>query len=407
MFVFYLIKTIQKYIKRFPKNPHFKNHLAVLYTRLGENYKANEINKIIVAENPDYLYGKLNLASHYYYEGEYNKMKDILGNDLSLKTLYPERDTFHLNEALNFLKITVLYYGANEDIEKAVLNYGIMQEIEERFEIDNTESEQVSNIIASLRIQNIQKRFNEEEETKIIVQVDPEPVKQKTEVPVFTHPEINMLYENDFNISKQKLEQILSLPRESLIEDLLKVLKDTIERYEHFGNEMDEFGFVEEEHSFPVHAFFLLGELKASSSLPIILNYLKRDEEFLDFWFSDIFTEHFWEPMYKISASQLEELKHFMLEPGISTLAKTLVYSSAEQLALREPEKREEVIKWYRDIFNHLLNSKVEDNIIDSDLIAFMTWSAIDINAVELLPEIEELYNTWPAYELKATPQAN
>ncbi len=387
------IKTIQKYIKRFPKIPHFKNYLVVLYTKTGNNYKANEINKILLNQHPDYLFGKLNLASSYYYKGQHLKMAEVLGYEMDLKALYPEKDTFQLSEVLNFLKITVLYYFAANDSEKAELNYETLKDIEQRFELDSTESDQVFRFIASLRMQRIQENLSLEEKTKIKVNVVPKFVEQKTEPPIFTNPEINMLYENDFSIGKQKLEQILSLPRESLIEDLLKVLLDSIERYEYFENEMDNIGYSDEKHSFPVHAFFLLGELEAESSLQVVLNYLKQDYDFYDFWYSDTFTEYFWEPMFKIGHNKLEELKLFMMEPGVDTHTKLLVNEVALQLALRTAEGKKDVIKWYKDIFTHFLNSKIEDNIIDSDLIAFMTCSVIDFKGIELLPEIEMLYN--------------
>ena len=376
------IKTIQRYIKRFPKIPHFKNYLGTLYTITGNNYKADEINKIIQDQHPDYLFGKLNLASAYYYKGQHTKMTEILGDQMDLKMLYPERDVFQLSEVLNFLKITVLYYVAADDGENAESNFKALKEIEQRFELESAESDQVFGFMASLRMKRMQDKLRLEEKTKIEVKVVPELIKQKTEPPIFTHPEISMLYENDFSMGKQKLDQILSLPRESLIEDLLKVLFDSINRYEYFGNEMDEIGYTDEKHSFPIHAFFLLGELEAESSLPMILEYLKQDYDFYDFWFSDMFTEYFWEPMYKISRNKLEELKHFMLEAGIDTHTKLLANDVAKQIALQAAESNKDIVKWYKDIFKHFLNSKIEDNIIDSDLIAFMTCSVIDFNGM-------------------------
>jgi len=387
------IKTIQKYIKQFPKIPHFKNYLGVLYTKIGNRYKADEIDKIIKNQHPDYLFGKLNLASAYYYKGQHFKMAEILGKEMDLRVLYPERNVFQLSEALNFLKITVLYYVAENDSEKAELNYETLKEIEQRFELESSESDQVFRFMASLRMQKMQEKLALEEKTKIKVKVVPQLVKQKTEPPTFTHSEIHMLYENDFSMGKQKLDQILSLARESLIEDLLKVLHDSIERYEYFEDEMDNIGYSDEKHSFPIHAFFLLGELEAESSLPVMLNYLKQDYSFYDFWYSDMFTEYFWEPMYKVACNKLEELKLFMLEPAVDTHTKLLVNEVVEQLALRSIESKKDVIKWYKDIFKHFLNCKIEDNIIDSDLIAFMTSSVIDFNGFELLPEIEKLYN--------------
>ena len=61
------IKLIQKYIKEYPHIPHFKNYLAVLYTKLGNQYLADEVNKKTVEKHPEYLFGKLNMASKFFF----------------------------------------------------------------------------------------------------------------------------------------------------------------------------------------------------------------------------------------------------------------------------------------------------------------------------------------------------
>ena len=183
-------------------------------------------------------------------------MKELLGEKMCLKALYPDRTIFHFNEVLNFLKISILYYGSIDDKEKAESCYGTMLDIEEKFEIGDEESSQVFRTIAGLRMLHMQKGLEEERANKIIVEVNPEPIEQTEEIPVFNHSEMQMLYEHGFEISKHVLGQILSLPRESLIEDLVKVMFDSVHRYEYFQIDMEENGFFEEEYSFFNACFF-------------------------------------------------------------------------------------------------------------------------------------------------------
>lgn len=124
--------SVQKFlnaIEKYPKNPQLKNYLTVLYNELGDTQKAFETNRWIVAEHPDYLFGKLSLAFEYFQKKEYDKIPDILGREMELKTMYPQRDTFYINEVTSFLKCTILYFSAIGHIEDADIRYDILDEL--------------------------------------------------------------------------------------------------------------------------------------------------------------------------------------------------------------------------------------------------------------------------------------
>jgi hypothetical protein len=61
-------------------------------------------------------------------------------------------------------------------------------------------------------------------------------------------------------------------------------------------------------------------------------------------------------------------------------------------LALHHPEKREEALQWFAEIIQFFLNSKPEDNVISSDVVGLLICNIIDIEGVELLPEVEKLF---------------
>jgi len=46
--------------------------------------------------------------------------------------------------------------------------------------------------------------------------------------------------------------------------------------------------------SFPIHAIYILGELKASEALVDILETLRQEEDFIEFWYGDFMTNGLW-----------------------------------------------------------------------------------------------------------------
>ncbi len=64
-------------IEKYPRVPQFKNYLSVLYGQMGDTEKMHETNRWITSEHPDYLFGKLSLASEYYLKKEYWKIPEI------------------------------------------------------------------------------------------------------------------------------------------------------------------------------------------------------------------------------------------------------------------------------------------------------------------------------------------
>ena len=100
-----------------------------MYNNLNLPDKSYEVNHWTVAEHPDYLFGKLNLAAEYFFKEEYDRMPEVLGESMELKQLYPQRDTFHISEVVGFFKISILYFSAIGDLEQAEIRLDILKEI--------------------------------------------------------------------------------------------------------------------------------------------------------------------------------------------------------------------------------------------------------------------------------------
>ncbi|MDA3799389.1 MAG: DUF1186 domain-containing protein [Kiritimatiellae bacterium] len=379
-----LVKAIEKY----PDSPQLKNYLSVLYEQRNDLNKALEINRRIVNEHPNYLFGKLNLANEYYLKEEYDKMPEILGDTMELKALYPQRETFHIIEVLSFYKCAILYFTAIGDIEQAEIRYNIMEEIAPEFDDTKFASKQI--LMARLKAGH--ERFKQEQKNRITVETNVQVMTEITEQPTFKHSEIAWLYANGLYIEKEKLQTLLQLPRKSLINDLEQVLEDSINRYKYFSRLTDKEGWDEETINFAVHAVFLLGELEAEESVDTIIKVLSQSEDYIELYFGDFITSGLWEPVYKIVNQYPDKCKKYLCTSGITTYAKTMITDVFEQVVYNQPARRNEVISWFRDVINFFLNSSIEDNVIDSDLIAFIICNILDFKGKELLPEIEQLF---------------
>lgn len=375
-------------IEKHPDNPQLKNYLSVLYGQLNDWDKVFETNRWIIAEHPNYLFGKINLANEYYMKKEYHKMPEVLGDAMELKLLYPQRDTFHINEVLSFFKCAVLYFTAIGDVEQAEIRFKIMNELAP----DSEDAEVALKHMFIARMTAGHERFEEEQKSRIVVEVNEQKITGITEQPTFKHSEIDWLYTNGLYIEEDKLQTILQLPRESLINDLQKVLEDSIIRYGYFSELTEKEDWDEEKMNFAVHAIFLLGELEAEESIGTIIKVLSQSEKYLDLYLGDFITSVLWEPVYKIVNQKPDTCKEYIYTPGIVPYAKSMITDIFEQVVHHQPERREEVIVWFRDVINFYLNSSFEDNIIDSDFIALLICNILDFEGKELLPEIEQLF---------------
>lgn len=174
------------------------------------------------------------------------------------------------------------------------------------------------------------------------------------------------LYKNGVNIEKSILEKILDLPRTTLLEDLEKVLEDSIYRFDFFSKKNIEEEWEEkweESYSFPLHALLLMVELDAKEKLLTILNHFSERNDIIDFWYEDHKFETIWKFVYHLAQDDLEMLATFQKDKSLSRFPKEIICQAVTQIAHHQPERKAEVIQWYRDILNLFLEN-VEDSLL-------------------------------------------
>ena len=380
-----MIDQLTQLIIKYPSVPMLKNYLSVAYNVQGNHKKAIEINNWIRTEHPDYLFAKINLAHSSIEQGEFRKVTDVLGEAMEIKQLYPERDLFHLSEVTGFYHVAIRYFAAIDNLELAENRLEILKEIAP----EHPDTEKAETYLFALRLKNGIKRWEEENKQRITPSIlNSVPRVSSNEAPQFHHPEIENLYHYGLKIPHEKLKEILSLPRQKVIPDLEKVLRDAVTRYGYFA----DLEYAEETHSFLLHALFLLKDLKAVESLPMILVLLASDYDFLEFWLGDHKTATIWQCLFSLGVDNQKVYQAFLMKPGIDTFSKTAVSEALCQMVLHRPETREEIIAIYAEVFTLFSGATIEDNLLDSDFLGLAISNTIDCRLNELLPIIKVLY---------------
>jgi hypothetical protein len=207
--------------------------------------------------------------------------------------------------------------------------------------------------------------------------------------PAFTHPRIQILYTEDLFIDEDILRDILSLPRESLIDDLHLLLYDSINRFDYYQQET---GSVMYEECQVLHALFLLAELKSERSGPVLLDVLRQSEEYLYFWLDDFLTVDIWEMIYLFFYGQFETLNQFVREREVYTYAHTEVSVAVMQMALHNPAMKASAVAWYKSVFEYFIECNEKGIDIGADLCGLYIGDALSLRDKSLEPLIEEMY---------------
>lgn len=107
---------------KYPDSPVIMNYLSNGYQILGDLDSVDKLTKETYSKFPDYLFARLAMANIYLIEELPEKAIQTIDNCYSLKSLYPERDVFHVSEAKAFHDFMIKYFSFKEDWKQVKIN---------------------------------------------------------------------------------------------------------------------------------------------------------------------------------------------------------------------------------------------------------------------------------------------
>ena len=229
--------------------------------------------------------------------------------------------------------------------------------------------------------------------------IDTPPMEQYTYKPhgypstvSLSHPELTALFsdeEYNFGFPDDILDRILGISHPELCQDIEQMALWRI------GTSLSEIASGKDDYSsLLTHCVFFLGELGFEKSLPVILEILRQNDDFLEYNFGDASSEIFIPTLYLLGKDNLDAFDSYLHEPGLCTYARALLFSAVSMIPYFQPERRTEVIGWFRNLLVFYRKNLPERICCDGTLVGLLMHSLLDINAVELLPEIKAIYDT-------------
>jgi len=198
---------------------------------------------------------------------------------------------------------------------------------------------------------------------------------------LFTNPDNELL-------SKEDVDRVLALPHDELRHDL-----EQMALFEMGRNVRGE--YFEPYNPVISHILLFLGEVGDEGSLDVVLEIMRQDEDFREYHICDAASMVLNPPLYQLAKHNLRRLLEYLEEPGLETYfrveALNVLISSAEYYEL---ERREEIIGYAHEFAEFLLAHKDDRKIMDGTVAAFLCDNLLEIQAKELMPDIEALYAT-------------
>lgn len=143
------------------------------------------------------------------------------------------------------------------------------------------------------------------------------------------------------------------------------------------------------------NSVILLGEVgNEDSSLDVVLEVMRQSIDFKDYHFGDAGDEILTPTLYLLGQNRLDQLMSFIKEEGLETFFKCHVFSAVANIAIVQPERRSEVIAWFREVIQFATRMLPKTQWFDSDLAGLMLHDLLNIQAKELLPEIRKMFAT-------------
>ncbi len=385
--------TIKRAIRKYPDHPEFRNYLASHYFIKGRTKKARLVNDELASKFPDYLFAKTLKAEILLSEekGDLDRVAELLGGEeFSLNKLYPDKHLFHVSEVLTYYGLVIRYYLKKDNIDKAKSFLRLF--LEEP--VIGEENERVREFGQLILINIAEKNIEIGQEGKGLfpsVRSFPTVEYEQTDVPpVLNHEELRVFYHNEIGrLEEDTLLKLAALPRESLTQDLISILEDSIKRFDYFcSNEEIDF----EETVFPFHALNFISILEIKEAIPVILDFLRQGDDFWDFWLVEQFLDLGVIWFYPIFKDELKLLSDFIREPNLSFWVRFSVIDTVAQVALYNENRKEEVIEW---ILNEIafFRGKTGDLTIFSPIVmSGLIKGLLTLRVKEQLPLIEDIY---------------
>lgn len=193
------------------------------------------------------------------------------------------------------------------------------------------------------------------------------------------------------NLPDSVINQILELPHDEAAEDISRIVKYEIGRtYESINDNT----VVDPENSVILHALCLLTQLKSEKGLDAVLEIMRQNADFADYHLGDLAPDLIHPALYACGLNNVPAIESYLNQPGLDSYIRGQAFDALAMIVFLHPERRGEIIDVFRKLLSLWITRLPKQEACDGSLIGFLMSTLMDLEAKELVPEIEAVFGT-------------
>ena len=209
------------------------------------------------------------------------------------------------------------------------------------------------------------------------------------------HPQIAPILQKDTSdITNKELSKVLSLPQETLREDLHSLILQELGKQ--YGASKEK---LQEDDTLN---WWIIGNSimclcdvgTQEDSLPVVLEVMRQNSDVLDFNIGDMSDLFITSVIWNLCKDEPTALLPFLLEEGLSSWGKSDVIVALQTIGEHYSKSRQAVVDVFRTLFIAYTEDLPQRKICDGGLVGTLATAVVSMGAKELLPLIEEAYAT-------------
>lgn len=192
-------------------------------------------------------------------------------------------------------------------------------------------------------------------------------------------------------LPRETINRILALPKDEAAQDISDIILYEIGKtYKGINDDTIE----SSDNSAIMHSLMLLAQLQSDKSLDAILELMHQTDKFVEYHLGDLASELIHPALYASGLNKIEAIEGYLNQPGLDSYQRAHASEALAMIIFNHPERREEIIAVFRRLLTSMLTRLPKQEACDGRFAGLLMSDLMDINATELIPEIEAVFAT-------------
>lgn len=192
-------------------------------------------------------------------------------------------------------------------------------------------------------------------------------------------------------LPREVIDRILALPKDEAAQDIGNVILYSIGKT---FKGIDDDTIESWDNSAIMHSLILLAQLQSDKGLDAVLEIMRQTGEFADYHLGDLAPELLHPALYACGKDNVPAIEDYLNQPGLDSYLRSQAPETLAMIVFKHPERRDEIIAVFRRLLNNMVSNLPIRRACDGTFAGFVMSNLMDMDATELIPEIEATFAT-------------